>query len=72
MSKQAPVIAVLLTEKTRRMMLDDAATAEVNGLGEVRWPAGATIDAADVDRLLQDATACLTGWGTLPFDPALR
>lgn len=70
--EQAPVIAVLLTEKTRRMMLDDAATAELNALGEVRWPTGATIDAADADRLLQGATACLTGWGTPPFDPAAR
>lgn len=72
MSKQAPVIAVLLTEKTRRMMLNDAATADLNGLGDVRWPAAAMIDAADADRLLQGATACLTGWGTPPFDPTAR
>jgi phosphoglycerate dehydrogenase-like enzyme len=72
MNEQAPVIAVLLTEKTRRMMLDDAAIAQLNALGEVRWPTGAAIDAADVDQLLQGATACLTGWGTPPFDPAAR
>ena len=72
MRKQAPVISVLLTEKTRRMMLDDTAIAQLNTLGDVRWPAGATIDASDVDRLLQGATACLTGWGTPPFDPAAR
>jgi hypothetical protein len=52
MNEQAPVIAVLLTEKTRRMMLDDAAIAQLNALGEVRWPTGATIDATDVDHLL--------------------
>ena len=72
MRKQAPVISVLLTEKTRRMMLDDTAIAQLNTLGDVRWPAGATIDASDVDRLLQGATACLTGWGTPPFDAAAR
>ncbi|EJT02025.1 hydroxyacid dehydrogenase [Rhizobium sp. CCGE 510] len=72
MNKQAPVIAVLLTEKTRRMMLDDAAIAQLNALGAVRWPAGATIDTGDVGQLLQGATACLTGWGTPPFDPAAR
>ncbi|MBX5048491.1 hydroxyacid dehydrogenase [Rhizobium lentis] len=72
MSEHAPVIAALLTERTRRMMLDDAAIAQLNGLGSVRWPAGATLDAAEVDRLLQGATACLTGWGTPPFDPAAR
>ncbi|MDO3435065.1 hydroxyacid dehydrogenase [Rhizobium sp. CBN3] len=72
MNEQTSVIAVLLTEKTRRMMLDDAATAELNALGEVRWPTGAVIDAADADRLLQGATACLTGWGTPPFDAATR
>lgn len=70
MNEQASVIAVLLTEKTRRMMLDDTAIAQLNALGDVRWPAAATIDAADVDHLLQGATACLTGWGTPPFDPA--
>jgi phosphoglycerate dehydrogenase-like enzyme len=72
MSEKAPVIAVLLSEKTRRMMLDDAAIAQLNALGEVRWPTSATIDATDVDRLLQGAVACLTGWGTPPFDPAAR
>jgi phosphoglycerate dehydrogenase-like enzyme len=72
MNEQAPVIAVLLSEKTRRMMLDDAAIAQLNALGEVRWPTSATMDATDVDRLLQGAVACLTGWGTPPFDPAAR
>ncbi|RUM08894.1 hydroxyacid dehydrogenase [Rhizobium chutanense] len=72
MSEQAPVIAVLLTEKTRRMMLDDAAVAQLNALGDVRWPAGATIDAGDVEHLLQGAVACLTGWGTPPFNDAAR
>jgi phosphoglycerate dehydrogenase-like enzyme len=72
MRRQASVISVLLTEKTRRMMLNDTAIAELNALGDVRWPAGVTIDARDVDRLLQGATACLTGWGTPPFDAAAR
>ncbi|PDT04177.1 hydroxyacid dehydrogenase [Rhizobium chutanense] len=72
MNKQAPVIAVLLTEKTRRMMLDDAAITQLNALGDVRWPADATIDAGDVEHLLQGAVACLTGWGTPPFDAAAR
>jgi phosphoglycerate dehydrogenase-like enzyme len=72
MSKQPSVIAVLLTEKTRRMMLDDTAIAQLNSLGEVRWPAAPTLTAGDVDGLLQGASACLTGWGTPAFDPATR
>lgn len=72
MTKQAPVIAVLLTEKTRRMMLDDGSIAQLNGLGYVRWPAGSTIGVGEVDGLLQGATACLTGWGTPAFDVATR
>ena len=68
-----PVISVLLTGKTRRMMLDDAAMAQLNALGDVRWPGDPdTISAADAERLLERATACLTGWGTPSFDPAIR
>ena len=68
-----PVIAVLLTGKTRRMMLDDAAVAQLNALGDVRWPGDPdSISPADAERLLDGATACLTGWGTPGFDPTLR
>ncbi|SCB58158.1 Phosphoglycerate dehydrogenase [Rhizobium aethiopicum] len=72
MNEPASVIAVLLTEKTRRMMLDDAAVTQLNSLGQIRWPTSATIDTADVDNLLEGATACLTGWRTPPFDDATR
>jgi phosphoglycerate dehydrogenase-like enzyme len=68
-----PVISVLLTGKTRRMMLDDATMAQLDALGDVRWSRDPeTISAADADRLLEGATACLTGWGTPAFDPAVR
>lgn len=68
-----PIISVLLTGKTRRMMLDDAAVAQLKALGEVRWSGDPdTLSASDADRLLDGATACLTGWGTPAFHPALR
>jgi phosphoglycerate dehydrogenase-like enzyme len=67
------VIAVLLTGKTRRMMLDDAATAELNALGEVRWPGDPeTLGADAAERLLDGASAVLTGWGTPGFDASVR
>jgi phosphoglycerate dehydrogenase-like enzyme len=68
-----PVISVLLTGKTRRMMLDDTAMAQLNALGEVRWAGDPdTISTGDAERLLDGATACLTGWGTPGFDPTIR
>ncbi len=68
-----PVIAVLLTGKTRRMMLDDAGVKALEALGEVRWPGDPeSISVGDAERLLTGASAVLTGWGTPGFDPALR
>lgn len=68
-----PVIAVLLTGKTRRTMLDDAAVAELNALGDVRWPGDPdALGVDDAERLLDGASAVLTGWGTPRFEPSLR
>jgi phosphoglycerate dehydrogenase-like enzyme len=68
-----PVIAVMLTGKTRRMMLDDAAVTALNALGDVRWPGDPeSLGGSDAERLLEGAAAVLTGWGTPGFDPALR
>lgn len=73
MTEKQPAIAVLLTDKTRRMMLDDDAIAALNRLGEVRWPGQVNaFTAAEADQLLDGASACLTGWGTPPFDPGLH
>jgi phosphoglycerate dehydrogenase-like enzyme len=68
-----PVVAVLLTDKTRQMMLDDAAVAELNDLADIRWPADAsTISSEQAELLLEGASAVLTGWGTPAFEPTLR
>lgn len=68
-----PVVAVLLTDKTRQMMLDDAAIADLNSLADVRWPADASsISPEQAQRLLEGASAVLTGWGTPAFEPTLR
>ncbi|MET9020614.1 hydroxyacid dehydrogenase [Actinopolymorpha sp. NPDC004070] len=60
------VVAVLLTEQTRAMVLTPAAERRLTGAARVRWAEGPPGE-WDLAGLLDGAVACLTGWGTPPL-----
>ncbi|GAA2759293.1 hydroxyacid dehydrogenase [Actinopolymorpha rutila] len=67
MSTESPaVVAVLLTEQTRAMVLTPAAEAMLAEAARVRWAEGPPGE-WDLAELLDGAAACLTGWGTPPI-----
>jgi phosphoglycerate dehydrogenase-like enzyme len=65
-----PRVAVLLSESTRRMVLSEAAEERLTEVADVRFAAG---DPAgwDLTELVEDAIACLSGWGTPPLSAEL-
>lgn len=62
-SRNRPGVCVLLTDKTREMVLTPSALERLRAVADVRL---APAEAADWDltALLSDCVACLTGWGT--------
>lgn len=68
MSEQSrPKVAVLLTDRARRMVLRDAAAERLQAHADVMWAPGETSD-WDLDHLLEGADAAITGWFTLPIE----
>ncbi|MFD2078802.1 Phosphoglycerate dehydrogenase [Actinopolymorpha cephalotaxi] len=60
------VVAVLLTDRTRAMVLTPAAEGLLTAAARVRWAQGPPGE-WDLRELLDGAVACLTGWGTPPI-----
>ena len=58
-----PLVAVLLTEQTRAMVLSKQAEERLGSFADVRVAAGPPAG-WDLPSLLDGAVACLTGWGT--------
>lgn len=63
-------VAVLLTDKARQRLLGDAAAARLERHAEVVWASGDP-EGWDLDALLKDADAALTGWWTPPLSDEL-
>ncbi|WP_342361849.1 hydroxyacid dehydrogenase [Terrarubrum flagellatum] len=61
-----PIVAVLLAPAMREMMLTKEAQARLADVAEVRIH-DAAVDAAALPKLLDGASAALTGWGTPPL-----
>jgi phosphoglycerate dehydrogenase-like enzyme len=65
-----PRVAVLLSEKTREMVLSKAAEERLAEVADVRFAAGEPAG-WDLAELTQGAIACLSGWGTPPLPAEL-
>lgn len=63
-------VAVLLTDRARQRLLGDAAAARLEKHADVVWAQGDP-DGWDLDALLHDADAALTGWWTPALSEAL-
>lgn len=65
-----PQVAVLLPERTKQMVLTEAAEARLSEVAGVRLAAGVP-SSWDLRELLDGAVACVSGWGTPPLDAEL-
>lgn len=61
-----PRVAVLLSDRARRMVLRDAAAARLEEHADVVWAPGDT-SMWNLDELLRGADAAITGWFTVPL-----
>lgn len=68
---KTPVVAILMPYGTRAHMLSPEAERELAAFARVRAPAASGMSRDALERLLDGAVACLTGWGTPPLDEAL-
>lgn len=64
-------VAILLPRHIRRRVLPEDAEVRLRQIAEVREPVGETLDANEVDGLIEGASAVLTGWGTPSLVDAL-
>lgn len=62
-----PVVTVLLTKSMREQMLSPSAIDELSSVCRLRTISDDVLTASDLPSLLDDAEACLTGWGTPPL-----
>ncbi|MGO1489215.1 MAG: hydroxyacid dehydrogenase [Arachnia sp.] len=61
--KNGQLVTLLLTEKTRDLILTPAAQERMAGIAEIRSASGPP-ENWDIASLLKGASACITGWGT--------
>ena len=66
-----PTIALLLTPELRAQMLSSAAEERLASFGKVVSPGPGELTPENLPRLVEGASAALTGWGTPPITAAL-
>ena len=66
-----PTIALLLTPEIRAQMLSSAAEERLASFGKVVSPGPGELTPENLPRLVDGASAALTGWGTPPITAAL-
>ena len=66
-----PIIALLLTPELRAQMLSPAAEERLASFGKVVAPGPGELTPETLPRLVESASAALTGWGTPPITAAL-
>lgn len=60
---ERPTVTVLLNDRARAMVMSDEAAARLEEFAHVKWASGPAED-WDIGSLLDDASACITGWFT--------
>jgi phosphoglycerate dehydrogenase-like enzyme len=66
-----PTVAILIPKATRKKVLSPEALEDLASFARVRLPNGSSLTTDDLAPMLNDAVACITGWGTPPLSANL-
>lgn len=65
---QRPIVAFLIGRDLQQQVIDEPTRETLKQHFDIRWPKGNDVDEEEAARLLADADACLTSWGSPPLN----